>query len=146
MTAALDIIMQELAAAREKYPTFADSANQTVTVMTSELGEYATAVLRHDVVGPHGSIREAAQLGAVAIRAIEFWLATLPEVCPHCCNDRTVDGGHPCPTCGGPELHPNDPGTWRCGICGAVRPGSVQPVNDLECGDSCSEHYEEATK
>jgi len=40
---------------------------------------------------------------------------------------------------------PATEGSWTCGICGARRSG-IEPVQDEECGDSCPEHFEEATK
>jgi len=84
---ALDLIMLELAHARAKHTTFAHSDDQTVTVLTSEVGEYASAVLRGDVQGQHGAIREAAQVAAVCIRAIEYWTgrpAPKDRTCGNC--------------------------------------------------------------
>lgn len=73
-SAALDLILQELAAAKLKYPHFADSLEQALVALASEQGELATAILRRDIHGKHGVVREAAQVAAVAIRIIEMSL------------------------------------------------------------------------
>lgn len=49
MTAALDLVLQELAAAKRKHPTFARCDDETVTVMASEFGEYSSALLLGDI-------------------------------------------------------------------------------------------------
>lgn len=93
MSAALDLVLAELAAARAKHPQFANSTDQTVTVLASEVGEYSSAVLRGDIDGPHGAIREATQVAAVAIRIIMYWTSRLSptaSVCTKCGNE--LDG------------------------------------------------------
>ncbi len=102
MSAALDLVLQELAAARRKHPTFARCDDETVTVMASEFGEYSSAILRADVEGPHGAIREAAQLAAVSIRAIEYWTGRPPaedRTCSNCAHEPEgfiCEAGHDC--------------------------------------------------
>lgn len=85
--AAFDLVMQELARAKAEHPRFATSLDQTVTVLTSEVGEYATAILAGDIHGPHGAIREVAQVAAVAIRSIEYCLEAENRTCDKCAHD-----------------------------------------------------------
>ncbi|MBU1039727.1 MAG: hypothetical protein KKF77_01340 [Proteobacteria bacterium] len=68
----LGLILQELRKAKLKYPHFAINVEEAFAVLASEHGELATAILKSDVHGEHGIIREAAQVAAVAIRIIEF--------------------------------------------------------------------------
>lgn len=100
--AALDLIMHELADARRKHKVFATSDDQTVTIMASEVGEYSSALLLGDIDGPHGAIREAAQVTAVAIRTIEYWIgrpAAKDRTCTNCGNEPAgfiCSAGHDC--------------------------------------------------
>lgn len=83
--AAIDLIMQELAAARAKHPHFANSLEQGLVALASEHGELASAILKGDIHGQHGVIREAAQVAAVAIRIIK--MCQHIRTCTNCGND-----------------------------------------------------------
>lgn len=72
MTVALDLVLQELAAAKLKHPHFAKDLDQALDVLHSESIELSGAIIKADIHGPHGVIREAAQVAAVAIRIIEM--------------------------------------------------------------------------
>lgn len=68
----LHLILAELTAAKRKYPQFANSLEQGLVALASEQGELASAILKGDLHGPHGVMREAAQVAAVALRIIEM--------------------------------------------------------------------------
>lgn len=84
MSAALDLVLRELHRAKLKWPHFADSLDHALDVLDEERDELAAAILNDDIQGPHGVIREAAQVAAVAIRIIEYCLkAQSREEAPH---------------------------------------------------------------
>lgn len=69
---ALLLVLAELRKAKAKHPHFADDLGQACTVLLSEAGGLATAVLRAQAFGPHGAMEEAAQVAAVCLRLIEM--------------------------------------------------------------------------
>lgn len=70
---AMILVMQELRRAKIKHPHFADDLAEAVyAVLGREFDELRYAVRNGDIHGEHGVIREAAQVGAVALRIIEM--------------------------------------------------------------------------
>lgn len=69
------LVLEELRRAKLKYPHFADDLDQALDVLDKERDELVAAVLKEDINGEHGIIREAAQVATVAIRIIEMALA-----------------------------------------------------------------------
>ncbi len=69
---AMLLVLAELRRAKATYPHFACDLDQALTVLLAEVGELAAAILKNDIEGEHGVIREAAQVGAVALRIIEM--------------------------------------------------------------------------
>jgi len=66
------LVLAELRRAKSKYPAFKPTLALALNVLDDEHGELASAILKGDIDGPHGVIREAAQVAAVAIRIIEL--------------------------------------------------------------------------
>jgi len=69
---AMLLVLAELRRARLKHPAFATGPEQGFAVLQREAGELADAVIKGDIHGEHGIIREAAQVAAVAIRIVEY--------------------------------------------------------------------------
>jgi hypothetical protein len=72
---AMLLVLAELRRAKALHPVFAYSADEAMTALTAENGELATAIVRGDITGEHGIIREASQVAAVAIRIVQTHLA-----------------------------------------------------------------------
>ena len=70
----LQLVLSELRRAKLKYPHFANNLAEAVDVLDREFRELREAVLKGDIHGEHGVIREAAQCGAVNLRIIEMAL------------------------------------------------------------------------
>lgn len=66
------LVLEELRRAKVKHPAFKPTLALALNVLDDEHGELASAILKGDIHGPHGVIREAAQVAAVAIRIIEM--------------------------------------------------------------------------
>jgi hypothetical protein len=75
MSAALDLVLQELRKAKTKHPGFVATHDDALDVLESERDELAAAVLRDDIAGDHGVIIEAAHVAVVALRIIESCLS-----------------------------------------------------------------------
>lgn len=94
---AFDLVLQELTAAQAKHPHFESSLERGLAVLFAEQGELASAILKGDIHGQHGVIREAAQVAAVAIRIIEYCLDAPNRTCEKCGHDGpgfVCEGGH----------------------------------------------------
>ncbi len=71
---AMLLVLAELRRAKLKHPHFADGLDHALDVLDEEFQELVDAVSCGDIHGEHGVIREAAQVGAVALRIIEMAL------------------------------------------------------------------------
>ena len=87
-------VLDELVLARRKHPVFARSYEEMQTVLSAEVGEVADAILDRN---KEGLVIELAQVGAVALRGLEY-VTGIPETAApfvffgvdHGCGDYTA--------------------------------------------------------